>query len=389
MKTIRFLRDRFFPASKYLPSGFYPFQSPPNVEPPYRLHLRLENDGSGVLVINARTVLHLNPTAAELAYHIVQNDSLDATARKMAKRYNVSIQTIYDDARDFQDRIQTAIDTPALDPVTFLDFERVDPYSRELSAPYRLDCALTYKTEDDSPAATPAERVKRELLTDEWKSILQKSWQVGIPQVVFTGGEPTLRPDLNELISFTQNQGQVTGLLTNGKRLAEHEYLEKLLQSGLDHVMISLDPESSQAWEAIRDVSNESLFLTTHLTLTAHLIPEIDPILARLQNYMGKNQSLSLSANNRELSQDLVKVRDNAIHMGFEIVWDLPVPYSGLNPVALEKDNGKDMPDGAGTAWLYVEPDGDVLKMQGIPTVLGNILSDPWEKIWNNPQRHE
>lgn len=388
MKILEILRERFFPKSQYLPSGFFSFQSPPEVDPPYRMHLRLENDGTGLLVINARTVLHLNPTAAELAYHIVQKDSLDTTARDMSKRYNVPLQTIYDDARDFQERIQTAIDSPTLDPVMFLDFERVDPYSKEVSAPYRLDCALTYKTVDESHDAVPFERVKRELVTDEWKIILQKAWQVGIPQIVFTGGEPTLRPDLNELISFTQNQGQVTGLLTDGKRLAERDYLHKLLQSGLDHVMISLDPDSDQAWEAIRDVSKESLFLTTHLTLTAHLIPEIESILSRLKNYMGQNCSLSLSANHKELGEDLVKIRNNAIRMGFQIVWDLPVPYSGINPVALEKENGNDLPDGAGTAWLYVEPDGDVLKAQGITAVLGNILSDPWEKIWNNPQRH-
>ncbi len=138
-----------------------------------------------------------------------------------------------DDARDFQERIQTLIDTPDLDPVTYLDFDRVDPYSKDISAPYRLDCALTYKSGAEKPNSAPTDRVKRELLTDEWKSILQKAWQAGIPQVVFTGGEPTMRPDLCELISITQNQGQVTGLLTDGKRLSERDYLHSLLQSGL------------------------------------------------------------------------------------------------------------------------------------------------------------
>jgi MoaA/NifB/PqqE/SkfB family radical SAM enzyme len=37
--------------------------------------------------------------------------------------------------------------------------------------------------------------------------------------------------------------------------------------------------------------------------------------------------------------------------------------------------------DGAGKAWLYIEPDGDVLPDQLINQVLGNILTDPWEKI--------
>jgi MoaA/NifB/PqqE/SkfB family radical SAM enzyme len=63
--------------------------------------------------------------------------------------------------------------------------------------------------------------------------------------------------------------------------------------------------------------------------------------------------------------------------------WDLPVPYSSLNPVALElKQANRNIPEGAGSAWLYVEPDGDVLPQQGVNRVLGNLLRDPWEKIW-------
>jgi len=42
------------------------------------------------------------------------------------------------------------------------------------------------------------------------------------------------------------------------------------------------------------------------------------------------------------------------------------------------------VPAGAGRAWLYVEPDGDVLPAQGEANkVMGNMLSDPWEKIYH------
>ena len=57
----------FFSPAQPLPAGLYHYQAPPEAELPYRLHLRLEPDGRGVLVVNASTVLHLNPTAAEYA----------------------------------------------------------------------------------------------------------------------------------------------------------------------------------------------------------------------------------------------------------------------------------------------------------------------------------
>ena len=63
------------------------------------------------------------------------------------------------------------------------------------------------------------------------------------------------------------------------------------------------------------------------------------------------------------------------------LVWDLPVPYSAHNPVQLEVPAGE-LLEGAGRAWLYVEPDGDVRPAQDSETVLGNLLNDPWEKIW-------
>jgi len=78
----------------------------------------------------------------------------------------------------------------------------------------------------------------------------------------------------------------------------------------------------------------------------------------------------------------LAGVRQAAAERHLTLVWDLPVPYSRFNPVEFELHEGKPVQEGAGKAWLYVEPDGDVLPRQGINRVLGNLLSDPWEKIW-------
>ena len=74
---------------------------------------------------------------------------------------------------------------------------------------------------------------------------------------------------------------------------------------------------------------------------------------------------------------------DKAAHLGMQLVFDLPVPYSADNPVAFETA-ADDVPSGAGKTWLYVEPDGDVLPAQGMPgQVLGNLLTDSWESIYH------
>ena len=59
-----------------------------------------------------------------------------------------------------------------------------------------------------------------------------------------------------------------------------------------------------------------------------------------------------------------IALRDKAAALGLTLRFDLPVPYSEYNPVVYEAEDAA-IPEGAGKAWLYVEPDGDVLPSQG------------------------
>ena len=61
------------------------------------------------------------------------------------------------------------------------------------------------------------------------------------PHIIFTGGEATLRHDLPELIHHAENNGQITGLNTNARRLADEKYLRQLIDAGLDHVQITVE----------------------------------------------------------------------------------------------------------------------------------------------------
>jgi hypothetical protein len=231
--------QRLFTPSYPIPAGIYHYQAPPNDARNYRLHLRIDETGDGVLIVNASTILHLNQTASEYAYYLVQNTPAEEVSRRIAARYQINPEQARQDYLDFAERIRTLVETPDLDPVTFLDFERLPVFTGRLSAPYRLDCALTYRLPaDEPPDSAPIERVARELSTEEWKVIIEKAWKAGIPHIVFTGGEPTLREDLPDLIQFTEQQGQVSGLLTEGLRLADEPYLDRLLQAGLDHLML-------------------------------------------------------------------------------------------------------------------------------------------------------
>jgi organic radical activating enzyme len=373
--------DNILYSPKPIPAGNYQAMLKLDTGPTYRLHLRIDEKGTGILIINASTILHLNATAVEYAYHLIKETQLDTISTEMQKRYRVTEEEAVNDFHEFKERLETLVSTPDLDPETFLDMERVDPYDDNLTAPMRLDCALTYQVVEGSHSVyAPNDRVKRLLNTEEWKQILKNAWDAGIPHIIFTGGEPTLRPDIPELVQFTQELGQVSGLITDGNRLTETDYLHQLLQAGLDHLMIVVDPLDDHSFEAVRDVIAEDIFLTVHLTLNNRTKVDFEKTLEKLAKMEVK--SLSLSADSQELWKLLPQYTQKAVESGFSLVWDLPVPYSSFNPIGLELELGEVRTDGAGTSWLYVEPDGDVLAGQGKEAVLGNFLSDPWNRIW-------
>jgi hypothetical protein len=375
-----------------LPPGLYARKAPLDSPLPYRLHLRLEADGSGVLLINAATILHLNPTAAEYAYHLVKGTPTEQVAGLIANRYRVSQEQVAKDYAEFLDRVEALYLDPDRAPVNAQELDRQSPYTGSLSAPYRLDCALTYRN-SGYLLTGEIERSPGELATSEWEVILDKAWGAGIPHVIFTGGEPTLRPDLPELLTYAERLGMVTGLVTDGKRPAESAYLDELLQAGLDHVMVVLGTQdrsgspSDQDWDALTgivywtEVLEARLHIAAHLTLTPENLTEIPAWLGRLAATGA--HAVSLTASEPSLAGSLGEARERAAAAGLPLNWDMPVPHSAVNPVAVEME-GDRIHTGAGRAWLYVEPDGEVYSRQGADRALGNLLRDPWEKIWGS-----
>jgi MoaA/NifB/PqqE/SkfB family radical SAM enzyme len=126
----------------------------------------------------------------------------------------------------------------------------------------------------------------------------------------------------------------------------------------------------------------EDIFVTVHLTLNEGNISDAEETLERLAKL--SVQSLSLTMPDNSLRDTYDTIRNKAASLGLTLKFDLPVPYSASNPVAYETQEDN-VPAGAGKAWLYVEPDGDVLPAQGMASqVLGNFLKDEWGKIYRS-----
>lgn len=91
------------------------------------------------------------------------------------------------------------------------------------------------------------ERSSKELDTATWLRILDEAAEMGMHQVHLSGGEPTVRKDLEDLVQHADEVGLYSNLITSGVLLDEAR-LAKLADLGLEHVQVSFqDTESSNA----------------------------------------------------------------------------------------------------------------------------------------------
>jgi pyrroloquinoline quinone biosynthesis protein E len=107
------------------------------------------------------------------------------------------------------------------------------------------------------------ERVNKELSTAEWLSVFTQAAELGVLQVHLSGGEPTLRTDLEEIVAHASGHGLYTNLITAGVTL-DKARLERLVEAGLDHVQISFqdaDPENCNRIGAIKGGFDKKLAL--------------------------------------------------------------------------------------------------------------------------------
>lgn len=398
----------YFSAPEPLAPGLYQYRTPPDAPRRYRLHLRVEPSGGGVLIVNASTVLHLNRTATEHAKLMVDQVPVETAARIIARRYRVATEIAAADAIRLREAVERLVGEEDVCPVSYLDFERIEPFQAPSQAPYRVDLALTYCCDNDcSHCYVEHPRAMTELTTAEWRRTMEILWQAGVPHLCFTGGEATMREDLPDLVTYAEDIGFVTGLLTNGRRLSDRGYLDALVAAGLDHVQITLESANERvhnemvgadAWvetvQGIRNAVPADLYVLTNTTLTRANIGAIEQTIDFIAGlgvgafacngiiYSGHGKDYELALPERELAGTLQRVTQAAERNGMRFIWYTPTEYCELNPLELE------LGAKSCTAARYnvcVEPNGDVIPCQSYFSPMGNILRDPWTAIWNHP----
>ncbi|WP_036978042.1 radical SAM/SPASM domain-containing protein [Pseudobutyrivibrio sp. MD2005] len=383
-----------------------------------------------VVILNGQDVLPINEAWAILLTEFVRGvnefgdgsmnqDTLDdilidAFHRVRMVYPNVSDATLREDLNTivstFEDIARNNV--PAMDIGT-MSLAEYAPY---MTAPHRMDLMISAMAKDGHwacnqhcihcYAAGQKYAEVQELDTEGWKRIIDRCKAARISQLTFTGGEPTLRKDLPELIHHAR--WFVTRLNTNGILLTK-ELVQKLVEAELDSVQVTL-------YSHIEEIHNQ-LVGSTHFkdtiqgiktALEAGLNLSVNtPLCSLNRDYVGMLEFLhnlgvqyvtcsglivtgnatSENSKQSQLTKDEIyeiikKAKEYTDSHDMEIDFTSPGWIDADKLVALKMV----VPScGACLSNMAITPDGNVIPCQSwlSSDTLGDMQTDSWKKIWN------
>ena len=169
--------------------------------------------------------------------------------------------------------------------------ENIDPplwLLAELTYKWPLHCAFCYNPIE-------FDKQQNEISTESWLDILRQARALGSVQCGFSGGEPMLRDDLEELVSEARNLGFYTNLLTSGVGLNEQR-ARALKDAGLDHIQLSFQDSTRELNDFLSNTRTFDLKRRVAQTIKAHDWPMVmNCVIHRLNiDYIDKVIDLAL-----------------------------------------------------------------------------------------------
>lgn len=304
-------------------------------------------------------------------------------------------------------------------PSENIGYMTLGEYAPNMTAPHRMDLMVSAMTRDGKwhcnqkclhcYAAGQAQAEVEELSTSDWKRVIDICRKIGIPQLTFTGGEPTMREDLPELIYYAR--WFVTRLNTNGVKLTK-ELCQQLYNVSLDSVQITLYSADEMEHNTLVGANNfKSTVEGINNAIEAGLNISINTPLCKVNaNYLNtlkflnelgvkyvscsglivtgnacQQESKCTQLSEKELYTILKEATLYCVEQHIEISFTSPGWVSDDRLELL----GLAIPTcGACLSNMAIAPNGGVVPCQSwlSEETLGNILEQPWSHIWNSPR---
>ncbi len=246
-----------------------------------------------------------------------------------------------------------------------------------------------------------------ELSTDEWKRVLREGRELGALQLGFTGGEPMLRDDLEELVGEASRLGYYTNLITSGVGLNETR-LKALKEAGLNQIQLSLQSSDRELTDTLVGARTFDLKIEVARMIKAYGFPMVLNVPVFRQNADQTAEILALAEdigvdylefaniqyynwamlNREELlpSREQLERAEKAVQEARERVGDKMTIYFVIPDYFEERP--KACMNGWGSIHLTIAPDGAALPCQearliktlDFPTVREKPLAWLWHE---------
>ncbi|HJS59562.1 MAG TPA: radical SAM protein [Vicinamibacteria bacterium] len=238
----------------------------------------------------------------------------------------------------------------------------------------RCNLACAYCNEYDA--------VSKPVPTDVMLGRIDKIAELGTAVLTFSGGEPMMHPDLDELLAHVRRRGMIVTLISNGYYLSP-ERIDQLNEAGLDHLQISVDnvePDESSMKSLrllepkLRWLANKADFTVAINSVVGSGIrkPEDALIVARRAGELGFMSSLGIIHDGhgqlRPLNAREMRVYEQLTGVGKRGV----IRFNRLFQDNLARGLSNDWSCRAGARYLYVDEGGIVSycsQQRGLPGI--------------------
>lgn len=343
---------------------------------------------------------------------------VEKTVRNVRKVYpTVPKKDIEEDLEDLLDVLFAV--ARGNDPDAEIEKLSIRAYRDNMTAPHRMDLMVSAMTDECGKwqcnqkcifcyAAGQEMGKTKEMTTEQWKEAIDRLDAARVPMVTFTGGEPTQRADIAELVGYAKRM--VTRLNTNGVNLTP-ELVQQLKAAGLDSVQVTLYSHDEAVHNAlvgsnhhadtvqgIRNAVAAGLDISINTPLckknadyerTLVFIHSLGVRFVTISGLICTGMS-GINHNEYDLTtEELFEIVKAAKEFCDAHEMEIDFTSPGLIEAGKLDELGMNIPMcGACLSNMAIAPDGTVVPCQswlGADASLGNILTDPFKRIWNHP----
>ena len=126
-----------------------------------------------------------------------------------------------------------------------------------MKQPKRVDIRFGYSCNNNCIFCIDHDSRNRfpDMTTEEVKRLVKDAHDKGAEQITFTGGEPTIRKDMAELVSYAKELGFKTIMFTtNGRMFSYIPYAEQMVRLGVNKFMVSLHAHNDELYTKLTRV---------------------------------------------------------------------------------------------------------------------------------------